>query len=578
MKKYLFKFKGLFALRCTTVIINSIVGVSLAFILKIIIDAATSNNLNLIYKAGILSIIYLIVSFTFDLFTMFVRTKYLKKTMSSLKDDLFNSIINKDIKSFNEENSAKYISVLTNDIKIIEDDYFSSIFNLLNYLTAFIFALYSLAKISLEITILILVMGLITFIIPNFFSKKLVNNKDLYSKSLALFITKIKDILSGFEIVKNFNLYSKMNSIFHSYNIKSERQKQVYTLWENFLNILANTLGFSMFFICLVMGGFLVINGKISLGAMMAATQLMNNLVNPLSQSIGIINKVKSIKKISEKIDSILSNNTESNTYSIESKNDSKFLDSIEIKNVNFGYTNNKQILNNINLIFNRGKKYAIVGTSGCGKSTLLKLLLKYYDNFTGDIYIDGLNLNSLSEKYIYNNMSIIQQNVFIFDGTIKDNIALYQEYTDEDIFDVLKIAGLSDLVKNLPNGIHEYIGENGNKLSGGEKQRIAIARSLLRKTPIIMLDESTSSLDNETSYSIEKSILSINNMTLISITHKLIKDLLKYYDEIIVMKNGTIIEVGNFNELINKKKYFYSLYNIEEGINTEKSDDVINI
>ena len=151
-----------------------------------------------------------------------------------------------------------------------------------------------------------------------------------------------------------------------------------------------------------------------------------------------------------------------------------------------------------------------------------------------------------------------------MFDDSIKENIRLYSNHDDKDILDACKRSGLDKLLNKLPNGINSLVGENGNKLSGGEKQRIAIARALINNTQILILDESTSALDNETAYNLENSLLNLENLTLITVTHKLIKNILNRYDEIIVMKNGKIIEKGNFEDLINIKGYFYSLYTIQ--------------
>ncbi|WGX77259.1 ATP-binding cassette domain-containing protein [Paraclostridium bifermentans] len=217
-----------------------------------------------------------------------------------------------------------------------------------------------------------------------------------------------------------------------------------------------------------------------------------------------------------------------------------------------------------MNLKFERNKKYAIVGESGCGKSTLIKLIMRYYNEYEGKITIDNKDLNKIYSSDLYKTISMIQQNVFMFDDSIKENIRLFSNYSDESVVESCKRSGIMGLINRLEDGIDSLVGENGNKLSGGEKQRIAIARALINETKILILDESTSALDNETAYSLEKSLLNLENLTMIVVTHKLIKNLLTNYDEIIVMKDGMVIEKGSFEELIDIKGYFYSLYYIQ--------------
>ena len=220
--------------------------------------------------------------------------------------------------------------------------------------------------------------------------------------------------------------------------------------------------------------------------------------------------------------------------------------------------------MDNINLTLKKNKKYAIVGESGSGKSTLIKLLMRYYNDYSGSILIDNNDLKSIYSSDLYKNISMIQQNVFMFDDSIKENIRLYSNHDDDDILKSCERAGLSKLINSLPNGIDSLVGENGNKLSGGEKQRIAIARALINDTQILILDESTSALDNETAYNLENSLLNLKDLTLVTVTHKLIKNILNKYDEIIVMKNGSVVEKGSFEYLLSQKGYFYSLYYIQ--------------
>lgn len=299
---------------------------------------------------------------------------------------------------------------------------------------------------------------------------------------------------------------------------------------------------------------------SISVGTAIIIIQLSTHIVGPVKTSISLINQIKSVSLIGKKVEDILNVNNESE----ESEEIKSFRDCIDIKDLNFSYTKERNALKNINLKFERNKKYAIVGESGCGKSTLIKLIMRYYNEYEGKITVDNKDLNKIYSSDLYKTISMIQQNVFMFDDSIKENIRLFSNYSDESVIESCKRSGIMGLINRLEDGIDSLVGENGNKLSGGEKQRIAIARALINETKILILDESTSALDNETAYSLEKSLLNLENLTMIVITHKLIKNLLTDYDEIIVMKDGMVIEKGSFEELIDIKGYFYSLYYIQ--------------
>lgn len=192
-------------------------------------------------------------------------------------------------------------------------------------------------------------------------------------------------------------------------------------------------------------------------------------------------------------------------------------------------------------------------------------MLLRYYNDYNGEILIDGIDSKDIKLSSIYDMMSIIQQNVFMFDDSIESNIALYGDYSDEEIDKAILESGLKELIDSLPNGKFSSVGENGSNLSGGEKQRVSIARALIKNTPIILLDEATASLDAETSFEIENSLLDINGLTSLVVTHKLNPELLKKYDRIVVMESGEVVEVGSFEELIEKREFFYSLYSLEK-------------
>lgn len=295
------------------------------------------------------------------------------------------------------------------------------------------------------------------------------------------------------------------------------------------------------------------------MGMLIAIVQLSATFVQPVIMIMSNVPKLNSVKPIIKRIDDF--SNYEDTDF--VGKDKPYFNNNLEISNLYFNYGAGRPAVDNISLKIDRNKKYAVVGGSGCGKSTLIKLMLGYYSDFSGDIKFDGNSIKNLDIEQLNKMISIIHQNVYMFDKTIKDNICLYKEFSKEQINNVLNLSGANKFIEETTNGLNYLVGENGNNLSGGQRQRIAIARALIQQTPILVLDEGTSAIDMQTAYDIESKLLSIENLTLITITHKMSEQLLSLYDEIIYMENGQIVEKGNFKELLDKKDKFFKFYTV---------------
>lgn len=558
--KYLFKYKLLFFTRVLTISLAALSVICFDFMMGFIVDIFSNGETEKFVPIILASIFLIILLFVTECVDGYVMSSYIKNTVNYLRCDIFTKILNKDMKDFSLDNSGKYISILYNDIKIIEDSLLNNIFLVISSFISFIISLLFLFSISPSIVIFIVIFGILGFVIPNALSKKLIIEKNNYSHNLEEITSVTKDLFSGFEVIKGFNIGSKINTIFKNSSNTVESTKKKCSILESIIKGFSLSFSVTVYLGVLILGGYLMYKGEISVGTAIIIIQLSTHIVGPVKTSISLINQIKSVSLIADKIDEILYDSCED----IEEISLPKFENSIEVKNLDFSYTNDRKALNNINLTFEKNKKYAIVGESGCGKSTLIKLLMRYYKDYNGDILIDNKDIHKIFSNDLYKNMSMIQQNVFMFDDSIKENIKLFANYSDEEVLSICDRSGLSNLISRLPDGINSLVGENGNKLSGGEKQRIAIARSLINNTKILILDESTSALDNETAYNLESSLLSINDLTLIVVTHKLIKNILLNYDEIIVMKDGMVIEKGSFDYLISLKGYFYSLYYLQ--------------
>ena len=306
---------------------------------------------------------------------------------------------------------------------------------------------------------------------------------------------------------------------------------------------------FGVFFI----GAYISIKtNEIAPSVIILFVQLMNYIISPLMSIPTTLSKRLACKPIFSKISEIIK--VENSAHQGKNIDD---ITKISISNLMFMY-DDKVVLNNVNYNFEKNKSYAIVGPSGSGKTTLVNLLLGKYNNYLGNIYYNDIELKEITIDSLFEVSSFVEQNVFVFDDSIINNITMYSNVDEELLKKTIKKSGLSKLIEE--KGKDYRCGENGCNLSGGEKQRISIARALVKRAQLLLLDEATSALDNETSQSITYNLLGIDNTIKIMITHRLDEELLKKFDEIIVMKNGEIVENGSYDELIKNNSTFKSL------------------
>lgn len=306
------------------------------------------------------------------------------------------------------------------------------------------------------------------------------------------------------------------------------------------------------------MGIYFVHCGYITVGVVMAFVQLMNYVLGPIQNLPEQISAWKAAKQLICKLEDLLSGSvSEQGIYELP-----VFGHDIQLKNVCFAYEEGKDVLKDLNVTFEAGKRYAIVGPSGSGKSTILSLLMHSDDEYRGSISVGEKELREITMESLYDNIAVVQQNVFIFDASIKDNITLFRDFPDAEISRAIELSGLKTLIEE--RGLEYDCGEYGSNLSGGERQRISIARSLLHKSAILLMDEATAALDAENTWAILSTLLNEDEgATRIIVTHNLDEALLKKYDEVIVMKDGKLIERGSFDELLEADGYFRSFYRI---------------
>jgi len=540
-------------------IISSAAMVGLSLFIQTTIDYVTIGNMDgfkriLIYSVGY-GILIGLLYFVYDILSkMFIRN-----LLKMLRNKVFFGILRRNYKDFNSKNTADYISVLTNDMKLIEENYVVPLLLILQYSVMFGVTVILLLYLSPLVTLGIFISMLLIFIVPSIFGKTLENKQLELSNRLSFFTSKLKDIFLGYDVIRSYNLRKNITKEFQEENNNLANAKftadKIFVINES----LSQILGLGTQFVAIFLSAYLVIKGDLTMGMLIAIVQLSATFVQPVIMIMSNVPKLNSVKPIIKRIDDF--SNYEDTDF--VGKDKPYFNNNLEISNLYFNYGAGRPAVDNISLKIDRNKKYAVVGGSGCGKSTLIKLMHGYYSDFSGDIKFDGNSIKNLDIEQLNKMISIIHQNVYMFDKTIKDNICLYKEFSKEQINNVLNLSGANKFIEETTNGLNYLVGENGNNLSGGQRQRIAIARALIQQTPILVLDEGTSAIDMQTAYDIESKLLSIENLTLITITHKMSEELLSLYDEIIYMENGHIVEKGNLKELLDKKDKFFKFYTV---------------
>ena len=536
-------------------ILVPLTNIAFAYSIKIIIDSGMSQNREALTQAILIGAIVIFIYASLNFISLRLRNKLVRQIMSRYKNKVFKSILDRDYREFSKEKSGKFISILTENMKKIEQDYLHQYFNISKNISLMIFSLVAMFIGNWFLTLLVIIASIIPMMISGFIGQKSASLQNSSMIADQKYLAKVKDILAGFLVIKSFNV---KEAIGQDYKNESEKLDEIYFIKGKFdvlSNVISQLSGMIVFLVAFGGGMYLVFGGHTTIGSVTAIVQLVNFVVMPLNE-IGM-----GMSKFREGQATLNSFEVKDVIELQTGKTKEYFDDVISFSNVDFSYPNaEEKIFNNLSLQIKKGEKIAIVGMSGSGKSTLLNLLLRFYDVTSGYISIDNQDLQAISAESLYNLMTIVQQDVYIFDDTLKANITLSQSFTEDDIKKAVQQSGLESYILENELGLQTLCGENGSNLSGGERQRLSIARALIRKTPILLLDEATSSLDNKVTTEIENSILEIQDLTVLVVTHKLNKSMLKKYNRILFMKNGVIVEDGYFDNLMDRKGEFYKL------------------
>ncbi|TDX45400.1 ABC transporter ATP-binding protein [Orenia marismortui] len=476
---------------------------------------------------------------------------------TDMRRDLFSHLQTLDFKFYDNNKVGYLMSRITNDLLNIselahhgpEDLFISTVM----ILGSFIILININLKLALLTFIMIPIMILFSFKLGKRMHQHFKNNKE----RLGILNSEIEDSLSGIRVVKSFTneeVVKKKFSIVNN-NYCNSRETTMKTMADFYASM--NFFSNMIILITLAAGAYFIKKGELTTGQLVAFIFYVKMFMEPIKRLVSFNEQFQKGMAGFQRFTELMAIKTE-----IKENEDAKKLENIKgnikYSNVSFGYNHHNKVLTGINFSINAGETVAFVGPSGAGKSTLCKLLPRFYDIDKGEILIDNLNIQNLSLVSLRNNIGIVQQDIFLFNGTIKENILYGRlDATQEEIIEAAKEANAHEFIINLENGYDTNIGERGVKLSGGQKQRISIARSFLKNPPILILDEATSSLDNESERIIQKSLAKLSqDRTTLVIAHRL--STVRNADKIIVLTDKGIVEIGKHEELLDKTDGVY--------------------
>lgn len=555
LREIISKNRTKFLLSLIPVVIIGIMAPLRSYIMQLLIDSKSYKEL---LEKCLIAVIFSIGVFIFEWFSKKSQVAVVRDMEKNLRNDLMGRLFAISANQFEKKGLAYYLSKFTTDIRIIMDDGINNIYGMLLQFVFGIVAVIYLLCVEPFILLVVACVSIVQFIVPNLLKKKISSSRKEYTEAVEVYMDGVKSDLGGHKVIRTFDAVKQIlgrQEKLSDFVCRKNEDSSKTMCWAQALASFVNNGAF-----LIVLGScmFFVAAGRITVGEVVAITNMMNFVLTPCKAIANGIIQLKAMEKVKAELEELLAT---------ESENSQKEAMKEEIREIRLNRLSQKISesfsLDNLTLTFEKGKKYAIVGKSGSGKSSIIKLLTEYGADYTGQALINEKELSGLNRESIMHVSPVCYQQTYLFNDTVFNNVALYQDYSEEQVIEALKKAGIYETIRQLPEGLREQIQENGKNFSGGELQRIALARLFLRNKTMTFLDEITSGLDNATAYEIEKRLLE-ENMTIISITHRYNKTLMQKYDEILVMEAGHVVERGSFDELMKKEGVFFNLYQYE--------------
>lgn len=528
-----------------------------------------TNNLsfNYTYIIKVLSIV--LFCHLFDAGSTYFKSYLSSRLGQKIGYDYRNKIINKlnKIKLMKLDTMKKgdIISKITNDIERLTDNLTEVIPEVIYNVALILSVIIMMFVLDSTLALLTIIVIPFTYILLSVIVKKTQKYFELNQKAIGNVNSFVEETITNNDVIKSFNQenyfnkkFDKESSLLANYGYKS-------SFYSSLAVPFNKALGNINYIIIVCLGAYKVITGKMRLGAIQSFIQYLKDFNRPMNVIAQVISNLQmaiaSLDRVNEILDLEEENNGKINKFT--------FNNTIEFKNINFSYVKDKPVLKDFNLVIKKGQKIAIVGKTGAGKTTIVNLLMNFYDNYSGEILIDGVNIKDLDKSSYREIVSMVLQDTWLFEGTIKNNIVFDDRISDESLNKILNKSKILHMINGLPKGLDFEINEETNNISAGEKQLLTIARALVADPQILILDEATSNVDTRLEYLINKSMNTLmENRTSLVIAHRL--STIVNSDRIIVIRHGSILESGTHDELLKQKGYYYTLYTSQFEVSEE--------
>ena len=507
---------------------------------QILVDLVVDGEMTLFVRTLVYLGVFSIAMFICYFASGYLTEKSVEKFLTSIRNDIYKGVMKRNRSDYESKDTAQYISNIQNDTESIAAQLRNVVGYVLGTVISTVVILVIMLVYSIPLALVTIGATLIGLVIPIIFSRPMAKRQLEISTKAEQFTVEKREIFEGREVISSLNLFE---SFFAKFNVKNRNLTRARF---HFGKLTMATQSFAITntnitrIVILAVAGFMVLSSSITLGVLVLFVSSSAAFSANFNLIMQLLPFLKSIFPIADKLEELI--DYQDSTFTGNQM--PSFDKEITAKNLSFAYNEDMPILDGMDFIIRKNEKVAIIGPSGCGKSTLIKLLKGEYFGYSGEIMYDGVELKQLKISELHKLITTVHQNVYIFNDTIRNNICLHENFTENDLTNALSRSGVDKFLSEIPNGLDGDCGEKGSNLSGGQRQRIAIARAIIRGVKFIILDEGVSAIDVKTANEIEQELLNIKDLTLVSITHRIQDGILGSYDRVVEIKgiNGSAI------------------------------------